>query len=232
MRNLWTVSKEDFGSKWALLLMLMIVVISQSRSKTFGPLINVTLIELGAFFTSLLFPLLFFPFSLRSIHILKQAYEIALLSVNHPQFCFRFMSSPWQRLWSSGQSSWLQIQRSRFDSRRYHIFREVVGLGRGPLSLISTMEELRGRKSSGPGLENREYDRRDPSRWPRDTYSQKLALTSPTSGRRSVGIVHSRTQATEFGLVLNSPCLLRVSIFSLHPPLFRFFYICWFCIEG
>jgi hypothetical protein len=24
-------------------------------------------------------------------------------------------------LWSSGQSSWLQIQRSRFDSRRYQI---------------------------------------------------------------------------------------------------------------
>jgi hypothetical protein len=31
-------------------------------------------------------------------------------------------------LWSSGQSSWLQIQRSGFDSRRYQIFREVVGL--------------------------------------------------------------------------------------------------------
>jgi hypothetical protein len=29
-------------------------------------------------------------------------------------------------------------------------------------------------------------------------YPQKLALTSPTSGGRSVGIVHSRTQATEF----------------------------------
>jgi hypothetical protein len=28
--------------------------------------------------------------------------------------------------------------------------------------------------------------------------SQKLALTSPTSGGRSVGIVRSRTQATEF----------------------------------
>jgi hypothetical protein len=27
-------------------------------------------------------------------------------------------------LWSSGQSSWLQIQRSGFDSRRYEIFSE------------------------------------------------------------------------------------------------------------
>jgi 2-keto-3-deoxy-L-rhamnonate aldolase RhmA len=34
---------------------------------------------------------------------------------------------------------------------------------------------------------------------PRDTlYTQKLALTSPTSGCRSVGIVRSRTQVTEF----------------------------------
>jgi hypothetical protein len=29
-------------------------------------------------------------------------------------------------------------------------------------------------------------------------YPQKLALTSPTSGGRSVGIVRSRTKATEF----------------------------------
>jgi hypothetical protein len=44
-----------------------------------------------------------------------------------------------------------------------------------------------------------EYGRRDPSRWPRGTlfYLQQLALTSSTSGGRSVGIVRSRTQATE-----------------------------------
>jgi hypothetical protein len=51
------------------------------------------------------------------------------------------------------------------------------------------------------GLEIQEYGRRDPSRWPRDTlYPQKLTLTSPTSGGRSVGIVRSRTQTTEFVL--------------------------------
>jgi hypothetical protein len=54
------------------------------------------------------------------------------------------------------QSSWLQIQRSRFDSRCYQIFWEVVGLERGPLNLVglergplnlvSTTEELLERK--------------------------------------------------------------------------------------
>jgi hypothetical protein len=46
----------------------------------------------------------------------------------------------------------------------YQIFSEVVGLERGSLSLVSTIEELLGRKSSGSGLENLEYGRRDPSR--------------------------------------------------------------------
>jgi hypothetical protein len=60
-------------------------------------------------------------------------------------------------------------------------------------------EELLGRKSSGSGLESREYGCRDPSLLPRGTlYPQQLELTSPTSGCRSVGIARSRTQATEF----------------------------------
>jgi hypothetical protein len=65
-----------------------------------------------------------------------------------------------------------------------------VGLEQGPLSLVSTVEDPLGRKSSGSGLERREYSRRDPSRWSRDIfYPQQLALTSPTSGGHSVGIV-------------------------------------------
>jgi hypothetical protein len=91
----------------------------------------------------------------------------------------------WQPLWSRGQSSWLQIQRSGFDSQRSQIFWEVVGLERGPLSLVSTSEELLGRNSGGSGAEIREYSRGDPLSWPRDTlYPQKLAITSPTSGSR------------------------------------------------
>jgi hypothetical protein len=39
-----------------------------------------------------------------------------------------------------------------------------VGMERDTLSLVSTIEELLERKSSGSGLENREYSSRDPSR--------------------------------------------------------------------
>jgi hypothetical protein len=75
-----------------------------------------------------------------------------------------------------------------------------VGLERGPLSLVSTTEELLGRISSS----SVEYCRGDPSRSPRGTtlYSQKLALTSPTRGCHWVGIVRSRIQATESVLFL------------------------------
>jgi hypothetical protein len=76
---------------------------------------------------------------------------------------------------------------------------EVVGLERGPLSPVSTIEELFGRKNGGSGLESREYGQQDSSRWPHGTlYPQKLALTSLTSGGHSVGMVRSKTQATDF----------------------------------
>jgi hypothetical protein len=51
----------------------------------------------------------------------------------------------------------------------------------------------------GDGLENQEYGRRDPLCWSHNIlYPQKLALTSPTSSGRLVGIVRSRTEATSF----------------------------------
>jgi hypothetical protein len=43
-----------------------------------------------------------------------------------------------------------------FDSRPYQIFWQVGGLERGPLSLVTTIEELLEWKSSGYGLENRD----------------------------------------------------------------------------
>jgi hypothetical protein len=109
-------------------------------------------------------------------------------------------------LWSSGQ-------RSGFDFRRYQIFWELVSLNRGPLNLVSIIEELLGRKSSGSGLENRDYGRGDPLCWPRNTlYPQKLSLTSPTRGGRSVGIVRSQTQVTEFVVCFVYRCLIYLLV--------------------
>jgi hypothetical protein len=77
---------------------------------------------------------------------------------------------------------------------------------------VSTTEELLGRKNSGSGVENREYCRRDPSCCPRGTlYPQELALTSPTSCGRSVGIVRSRTQAMDSFCILASCNVLEVA---------------------
>jgi hypothetical protein len=74
--------------------------------------------------------------------------------------CVCYVEESRPPLWSSGQSSCSQTQRSGFDSRNYQIFWEVMGLERGPLSLLSTIEELLGIKRSCSGLENRDYGRR------------------------------------------------------------------------
>jgi hypothetical protein len=80
-----------------------------------------------------------------------------------------------------------------------------VDLERNPLRLVSTAEELLGRKCSGFSLENLDYGRKGSAalttRHP-SIRKKKLALTSLTSGGRSVGIVRSQTQTTEFVVVV------------------------------
>jgi hypothetical protein len=75
----------------------------------------------------------------------------------------------------------------------------VVSLERGPLSLVSITEELLDRKVADPvyktkntavGIRNVDHVA--------SSIRKKLAITSPTSGGRSVGIVRSRTQTMEF----------------------------------
>jgi hypothetical protein len=76
-----------------------------------------------------------------------------------------------------------------------------VGLERGPLSLVSTTEELLDRKVAAPvwktentavGIRHAEHVA--------PLYPQKLVITSPTGDGRSVVIVRSRTQTMEFSL--------------------------------
>jgi hypothetical protein len=63
-----------------------------------------------------------------------------------------------------------------------------VGLKRCPPNLVSsTTEEVLERKSSGTGLENREYARRDPPRLLRDTPLSVKAGTKFADERRSLG---------------------------------------------
>jgi hypothetical protein len=60
----------------------------------------------------------------------------------------------------------------------------------------------------------REYGRANQLRSPRDTlYSQNLALTFPTSGGVSVGIVLSRTKPTEFSFNFFYRCVIRDAIY-------------------
>jgi hypothetical protein len=83
-----------------------------------------------------------------------------------------------------------------FDSWWYHIFRKVVGLEQGLISLVwvqlrSCMEE------------NREYSRRDPLHWPRDTlHPQKVGTNFADKRRLLGGIVHLQAKATKFNFLL------------------------------
>jgi hypothetical protein len=87
--------------------------------------------------------------------ILHWARNTENLTMNHNRINNVYSRRP--SLWSSSQSSWLQIQRPGFDTRCYQIFWEVVGLERGSLGFVSTTEELLERKSNGSGLDSREY---------------------------------------------------------------------------
>jgi hypothetical protein len=58
--------------------------------------------------------------------------------------------------------------------------------------------------------------------WPRDIYPQKLALTSRTSGGRSVGIVRSQTKAAEL-------LLLLLLLFTFNPIAVKIPLLCLVC---
>jgi hypothetical protein len=79
--------------------------------------------------------------------------------------------------------------------------KKVVGLERGPFSLVNTTEELLEKKKKRAASVQK-TDNTDVGIRHADQVApfirKKLALTSLTSGGRSVGIVHLRTEAMDF----------------------------------
>jgi hypothetical protein len=90
---------------------------------------------------------------------------------------------------------------SGFNSRRYQILREVVGLERGPLSLVWITEELLEWKSSGSGSRISRLMVVGIRCAEQATPSIRKFGTNFSDMRRSVGIVRLRTRAAEFRLV-------------------------------
>jgi hypothetical protein len=92
-------------------------------------------------------------YSYTCMHYIYTAYQRCV-----QKSCLYTTISPFDRLCG------LVIRVSGYRSRSPDSnLREVVGLERDPFSLVSTTEELLGRKSTGSGLESRGYGRRNPN---------------------------------------------------------------------
>jgi hypothetical protein len=78
---------------------------------------------------------------------------------------------------------------------------------RGPLTFVSTIDW----KSSGSGLENREYDSRDPSRWPCDTpLSTKVGTNFPDKWWSLRSVQFARSHGVKLIIIepkYSLPCL-------------------------
>jgi hypothetical protein len=89
----------------------------------------------------------------------------------------------WETLLSFGTTkAALKFESNGFSNCLEDLFTEQWG----PLSLVSTTEELLGRKISGSGLESREYGLRVPSRWPPGTFIREFG-TNFAEKRQSLG---------------------------------------------
>jgi hypothetical protein len=157
-----------------------------------------------------------FPVPFRCRKMTDTAFVAFVRPLSEPVRCFSSCSTDFSQqiaqvvlflflhvtpLWSSGQSFCLQIQRSRVRFPALPGFLSSSGSGTRSTqphevnwgaTWIKRISGSRSRKQRFNG-------RGDPLRWLRDTpLSANLAQTSLTGGGRYVGIVRSRTKATEF----------------------------------
>jgi hypothetical protein len=123
-------------------------------------------------------------------------------------------------LWSSGQSSWLQIQRSRVRFPALQDFLSSSGSGMGSLSPMSTTEELFGRNNCSSSLETRKYSHNT-------LYPQKSGTNFANKWWSLSRLFYSSTKATEFFILVFSSCdvqkaqpkhaILEYCLKSCHP---------------
>ena len=115
---------------------------------------------------------------------------------------YLIISAPeWPPLLSSGQSFWLQIQRSRVRSPALPDFLSSSGSGTGSIQPREVKWGATWKKKSSGSRSRKQRLTAMGTRCADHVtsfYPQKLALTPPTGGGRSVGIVRVRTKATEF----------------------------------
>ena len=109
--------------------------------------------------------------------------------------CYAMLLLP---LWSSGQSFWLQIQRSRVRSPALPDLLSSSGSGTGSTRPREVkLRSYLNKKSSGSRFRKQRLTAVGTrcANHVTPLYPQKLALTSPTGGGLSVGMVRSRTKS-------------------------------------
>jgi hypothetical protein len=84
-----------------------------------------------------------------------------------------------------------------------------VGLKRGPLSLVSTSEELLGRKNSGSCLENRDYSCRWLQHWLHDTPLSTRVATNSADKWRSLSQYSSLADSGHGGFFYDNSTYFR-----------------------
>jgi hypothetical protein len=148
----------------------------------------------------------------RSTHLKWKCIRLPVITV---------LSVPNNFLCIASQSFWLQIQRSRVRFPTPRNFLRSRGFGTESTqphednwgATWLKKERIRSRKTEINGCGNS-------LRWLCNTlYPQMLALISPTSGGRWVGIVRLRTMATEFSLLFS----FIASVVKHFQPMFMFF---------
>jgi hypothetical protein len=124
---------------------------------------------------------------------------------------------------------------------RFPALREknAVDLERGPLSLVSTTEEILDRKVACSCLEKWEYGRRDPSRWPHGTPYTKKVVNHFADRRRSLGRYSSLADSDHWVLLYVTSCWLidvtdvsKVPVLSIFRVFLTFYQTTRHCMVG